>query len=118
MLPAFTIAVLPILGVGYVAMLLASSMLAPRACSGMAAGGGLAIALYLVAVQAGRIFIGTRSFARVMGWLALAHLVVWVGAAVLLAGLHVHPVGFVCGVALLPTAIVSTLVRCALRKEL
>jgi len=87
----------------------------PGSWSGLLSGGALAVALYLIAIRAGTIFLRTRRFGPVMTTLLVSQLVIWGGMAVLLAVLKVHPIGFVIGVSCLPLAVVLTLIWRQLR---
>lgn len=117
-LPGFPVAVLQTLCGLYGLAVLLSSLFARSAFSGLLTGGGVAIALYLIALQAGRVLQRTRSFPKVMLWLILSQCIIWVGTAVLVTYIKVPPVGFVLGVSLLPSAIVLTLAYYAIRKGL
>lgn len=117
-LPGFTTAVLRTLCGCYGVIVVAGMLASPPALSGLIAGGGLAVALYLIALQAGRVFVRTKNFAKVMAWLIVSQCIIWVGTAVLVAAIKVHPIGFVLGVSILPLAIVVTLAYYAIRKEL
>lgn len=84
---------------------------------GFISGGGLAIIIYLVVMQAGRIFISSQSYAKTMAWLILAHFVLWIVMAVLLAAIKVNPLGFILGASILLGAIILTLVWFTVRKR-
>ena len=75
---------------------------------GLLSGAGLAIALYLATLQAGRVFARTRHYAAVMFCLLGAQLALWGAMAVLIVGVKVDAVGFTFGVSVLPAAIVLT----------
>ena len=88
-----------------------------RGISGLVSGVVLALILFLVAMRAGTIFTRSGNFARTMFWLLLAQCLLWVGMAVLLAGIKVDPIGFVVGVSILPVAILVTLGWYAIRRS-
>ncbi len=75
---------------------------------GFISGAGIAISLFVIALQAGRVMTRSQSFGRTMSWLLLSQFVLWVGVAILLTVAKVHPIGFVIGVSLLPVAVLAT----------
>jgi hypothetical protein len=115
--PAFVDAVLrTMIGLGMIVSIV-GSVIRPAAASGFISGGALAIMLYLVAMQAGRVFVRTQNYSRTMLWLALSQLILWVGMALLLAVAKVNPIGFVIGASILLVAILVTLLWYAVRKR-
>ena len=78
------------------------------ACDGLLSGAGVAVALFIIAMQAGRVFARTHDFGRTMLWLLLSQCILWVAMAVLLAAVKVHPIGFVVSVSILPVAVLVT----------
>lgn len=115
--PGFVIAVLRmIIGSGILVCLLGTALYRPGFW-GFLSGCLFAIALYVIAVQAGRVFQRSHAFAQVMLWLLLSQFVLWVGMALLLAVAKVNPLGFVIGVSVLPTAVVLTLGWYAFRRR-
>lgn len=78
------------------------------ACDGLISGSIIAISLFVIAMQAGRVLAHSSSFGRTMSWLLLSQFVLWVGVALLLTVAKVHPIGFVVGVSMLPVAVLVT----------
>ena len=115
--PGFRIAILRMMIVLGVLETVIGSLLLPFGFWGFISGGALAIVLFLIAIQTGKVFERTRSYARVMLWLLLSQFVLWVGMAILLAVIQVNPVGFVIGVSILPVSIVLTLAWYAVRRR-
>lgn len=116
-LPGFLVAVLRVLLVLLALVCGTSAVRFPTALPGVVAGGILALALYLAALQVGRVFLRTLSFTRAMVWLLLQQFILWVGMALLLLVARVDPIGFVFGVSILPVAPVLTLVWYAIQRR-
>jgi hypothetical protein len=77
--------------------------------SGYLAGALIAIALYLTAMQGGRVFTRTRHFAATMIWLLLSQVVLWIGMAIAIIVCKVDTVGFAISFSVLPASILLTL---------
>ena len=75
------------------------------ALSGLLSGTGIAVLLFLIVMLAGRVLERSQSFARTMLCYLSLQFVLWVGVALLLIVINVHPVGFVVGVSILPVAV-------------
>lgn len=115
--PAFVVTVLRVmLGLWVVASV--AAIAAFRGGAGGVAGGGLlAIALYLLAAQAGARLSPEARARRVVFGLLAKQLVLWAGMAALLVVVKVSPAGFVLGVSILPAAIVLALAWYRLRRR-
>lgn len=81
----------------------------PTAFWGVISGGFVALASFLIVIQAGRRLSPTARYARLMLGLFGCHLLLWVMMAVLLAVIKVHPLGFLLGASVLPVAILGSL---------
>lgn len=104
--PAFLVTVLRVMAGLAVLTVLAGVVLAPARWAGFVSGAAVALALYLTALQAGRVFLSTRRLGWVLFWLFGAQLLVWIAAAVLLGVLKVDPIGFVISVTVLPAGVI------------
>ncbi len=106
--PDFLVTVLrAMVGLGIVADLISVLWFRP-AFWGVFTGGLLAIALLLVALQAGRVFVRHKHFARIMLWLTGGQVLLWAIMALLIIVVKVDAAGFAFGVSILPIAIVVT----------
>lgn len=85
------------------------SLFVPRLWSGLLAGSLVAIALFLVAMQTGRVLTRTMKMSSSMIFLQLAQVGVWIGMGVAIMECKVDPLGFVFSFSILPVAIVLTL---------
>jgi len=85
--------------------------------SGMLSGGVLGIALYLVAILAGKALLQQKSYSRIMLALLWQQSLIWVAMALLLIMMKVHPVAFVLGASLLPLSIIFTLAWYILQRK-
>lgn len=115
--PAFVVDVLKTLTGLWIAVSVLGALTIRPWFGGLLTGGLLAIALYLVAIQAGKAVALRRGHARVLAGLLLQQLGIWVLMAILLNVVKVHPVAFVLGVSILPVAIIVTLIWYAVQNK-
>jgi len=106
--PAFIVDVLRVMVGMWIAICAIGAFRFHQGFGGLLAGGLLAIALYLAAIQAGRA-VGQHQGSRALFWLLVQQIGIWVVMALLLAVVRVHAVAFVLGVSILPGAIILTL---------
>lgn len=104
--PAFLLTILRImLGMWAVAVVMGTLICRP-ALLGLFTGGALAIGLYLIALQTGRVFIRSKHFARIMLSLYGLQALLWTTMAVLIIVVKVDAAGFAIGAAVLPLAVI------------
>jgi hypothetical protein len=84
---------------------------------GLLAGGLLALALFGIAVIAGKRVLMLRGGCALF-LLFTGQLLLWAGMAYVLAVMKVHPLGFILGASILPVAIIVTLLWYVLRSKL
>ncbi|HEY3377398.1 MAG TPA: hypothetical protein VGL77_07870 [Armatimonadota bacterium] len=89
----------------------------PAGWLGFLSGAALAIALYLIARQTGRIIARDGGYRLAMLWLLVSQFILWVGMAVLLVAIKVSPLGFIVGVSILPVAMLATLAWYAVQRR-
>lgn len=107
--PGFVPAVLrTLLGLLVVCALVGAAAF-PAHLGGITAGGLLAVALLLAAIQAGRVFAASGRFDKTMFWLLMQQFIIWAGMALIFLMLRVSAVGFAVGVSILPVGILLTL---------
>lgn len=107
--PGFVLTVLRATVVLWLAASLATFIGCRALFWGVLSGGFIALAALLIIIRAGRQLSPTTRYTPVMFGLFCLHLLLWALMAVLLAFVKVHPLGFLLGASVLPTAIVGTL---------
>jgi len=107
--PGFLITILRIMALLGAIAIAVGLLLARGIFSGLFSGVVLVILYYLATLHAGRIFLRTRQYFRVMFWLLGSQALLWIGMAVLLAVVKVNGIGFAIGVSVLPGSIILTI---------
>ena len=115
--PGFVIAVLRMMIGLWFALGIGGALGCRQGFGGLVSGGLVAIALYLLAIQAGRAITQQKQYIQTFGALLAQQMIIWLLMAILLCVVKVHPVAFVVGASILPVAIILTLSWYALQNR-